>query len=341
MKVVHSDDCLLHNPPHEILSGKHIEYLESPARYLAIRKALAQRDYETDNDGSFEFVEAQTDFETYEHITSVHTPEYVEYMKTAYEEWTRDGGDRAAVLPDTFAHAKLAQFQNYDVSQLPIIAKAGERFDLSTPITAGKSRDALTSKEKVRKVAVPLTTPMGVMILSPRPPGHHAGSALSGGYCFFNNVAIAARFLQRKIQPKIAILDIDYHHGNGTQEIFYTDPSVLYVSLHAAQDYPYYTGTSSERGSGAGLGFNVNIPLPRRTTGDVEYQSALRGAVEKVREFGAAYLIVSLGVDTFANDPICEFNLTTEGYRIIGGMIADVGTPTLFVMEGYVPLMFF
>ncbi|KAG8685114.1 hypothetical protein FRC09_014950 [Ceratobasidium sp. 395] len=180
----------------------------------------------------------------------------------------------------------------------------------------------------------------GVFALT-RPPGHHAASAVCGGYCFFNNAAIAATFLQSKSASKgenekckVAILDIDYHHGNGTQEVFYKDPSVLYVSLHAEGDYPYFTGTTKEHGDGPGVGFNFNFPLPQHVTGDEEYIATLKQAITGISEFSPKWLIVSLGVDTYKDDPICNFRLTSECYIDIGREIGGLGLPTLFAMEG-------
>jgi len=170
-----------------------------------------------------------------------------------------------------------------------------------------------------------------------RPPGHHAGTSISGGYCYFNNVAIATRYLQREVggstRSKIAILDIDYHHGNGTQEIFYSDPSVTYVSLHGELDYPYFTGSREERGDAPGEGFNHNFPLPPGTDDDA-YCGELRKGTKVIDEFNPVYLIVSLGVDTFWNDPIGGFKLTTACYAEIGRVIGRISKPTLFVLEG-------
>ncbi|KAG8690132.1 hypothetical protein FRC11_013619, partial [Ceratobasidium sp. 423] len=168
-----------------------------------------------------------------------------------------------------------------------------------------------------------------------RPPGHHASPAVCGGYCFFNNIAVAAKCLQSRVpNTKVAILDIDYHHGNGTQDVFYQDPSVLYVSLHAEGDYPYFTGTAEETGDGPGVGFNFNIPLPQHTTGNTEYIAALRRGLDRISQFGPQWLLVSLGVDTYKDDPLCHFKLTTECYREIGQEIGSLNLPTLFAMEG-------
>lgn len=131
----------------------------------------------------------------------------------------------------------------------------------------------------------------------------------------------------------VAILDIDYHHGNGTQEIFYTDGSVLYVSLHAQNDYPYFTGSTKEKGSGMGVGCNINFPLPRGTT-DQKYCETLREAVACVQQFEPEYVVISLGVDTYVDDPISDFALTQDCYGEIGRIIGQLDKPVLFVMEG-------
>ncbi|KAF8512084.1 Arginase/deacetylase [Hysterangium stoloniferum] len=332
MNVVHSDDCLLHNPEYETLSGTRVPYLESPKRYAHIRKALSTP--VNDDRGEFvklfNFVEGDKTLSVGDHILSVHSRAYMTYVENAYDEWIQDGGDRDAVIPDTFLHHKLKHFKgDVDVSALRPIAKAGD-FDLSTPITADTYKSAISAvrvaltasqilARESREAQETVTgRPLGVFALC-RPPGHHAGVAICGGYCFFNNVAIAARFLQteERFQPlskatlKIAILDIDYHHGNGN-----------------------YTGAEDEQGEGEGYGYNLNIPLPRVSTGDEEYYSALLNALKKITEYDPFYVIVSLGVDTYKDDPICEFNLTKNGYLRIGQAIATLKRPTLFVMEG-------
>ncbi|KAG8708724.1 hypothetical protein FRC08_018756, partial [Ceratobasidium sp. 394] len=267
----------------------------------------------------------------------------------------------AAVLPEVFPHPGLLSTANQETVQnkaLSPLAKAGLYcFDLSCPITADTFGSALAAvrvvlhaschlvlAEKYRIQSAETTENdrprPGVFALT-RPPGHHAASAVCGGYCFFNNAAIAARFLQSEPGGKdkgevckVAILDIDYHHGNGTQEVFYEDPSVLYVSLHAEGDYPYFTGTTKEIGKGPGVGFNFNIPLPQHTTGNKEYIAALKQVLGKISEYSPQRLIVSLGVDTYKDDPICKFQLTSECYVDIGREIGGLGLPTLFAMEG-------
>lgn len=166
-----------------------------------------------------------------------------------------------------------------------------------------------------------------------RPPGHHASFHQFGGYCYFNNAAIAAKKLQ--ILGKVAVLDIDFHHGNGTQELFYEDNQVLTVSLHGDPKmfFPYYSGFSSEKGRNKGKGYNVNIPLQKNING-TQYLNHLKKALKEISEFKPKYLVVAAGFDTFEGDPVGSFCLKTDDYESIGKMIAGLDLPTVVVQEG-------
>ncbi len=168
-----------------------------------------------------------------------------------------------------------------------------------------------------------------------RPPGHHAARDLYGGYCFLNNAAIAAQYLRDTGAARVAILDVDFHHGNGTQDIFYDRADVLYISLHGdpAEAFPYFSGFADETGTGAGAGFTLNLPLPPGTEFGA-WQDALRAALLRIENFRADALVVSLGVDTFAADPISFFRLQSADFSTYGRMIGACGLPTLFVLEG-------
>ncbi|KAH9043658.1 Arginase/deacetylase [Lactarius pseudohatsudake] len=362
MKVFWDPICLLHDPPYEFLSGDKVPYFESPARLQVIKKeleehpSLFQLELTDSSSGSIDIIG---------HVETVHVRGYLNYLRNAYDEWVRDGGSADAVLPDTFPHQKLVPgLSQSHVDSLSPVAKAGYYcFDLSSPITKVTYSSAIASVNVALSAARELVITSGScgpkvgMFALCRPPGHHAGTSLSGGYCFVNNVAVAARFLQGFNQrptdkPSVAILDVDYHHGNGTQEIFYSDPSVLYVSLHAEDDYPYFTGSTTEKGIDDGVDANINYPLPRGTQ-DSEYCAALSNAVEDIKKFDPRYLLlrsfvfsyrglnlrliehlISLGVDTFVDDPISDFKLSPSCYTHIGRIVADLEKPTLFVMEG-------
>jgi len=226
---------------------------------------------------------------------------------------------RFDVLPDNFA-ARMGLFS----------------FDAGTPLTAGSwaaaragAACALTAARAVSSGHSP-----NAFALS-RPPGHHAGADFFGGYCFLNNAAIAAQALRDGGATRVAVLDIDYHHGNGTQSIFYDRDDVLTVSVHGdpRTEYPFFIGHADERGAGAGTGFNLNLPLPRGTD-FTRWREALRVGLDAIRAFGADALVVSLGVDTFAGDPISGFTLRSADYLHVGHDIVGAALPTVFVFEG-------
>ena len=168
-----------------------------------------------------------------------------------------------------------------------------------------------------------------------RPPGHHAGADFYGGYCFLNNAALAAQALRDRGMARVAVLDIDYHHGNGTQAIFYDRADVFFASIHGDPhtEYPFFLGYMDELGTGAGEGFNLNLPLSRGT-GFGQWRAALELALQRIAGFRADALVVSLGLDTFEGDPISGFRLRSEDYLAVGGDLADAGLPTAFIFEG-------
>ncbi|KLO20620.1 Arginase/deacetylase [Schizopora paradoxa] len=354
MKVIFSKECLLHDPPFEVLGGQRVPYFEKPERLTIIENELRSNGFEISE-------ELDPDIELKEHILRVHSADYLDYLETAYETWVKQGGNEISVLPEAFPHVNLLKASPNVAQTTNAIARAGVSsleftstvfelfripheglycFDLSCPITKDTHKATLASLRVTLTAAKLLSSSaLDSIFALCRPPGHHAMPSLCAGYCFLNNIAIAARFIQHTsspdtTKPKVAILDIDYHHGNGSQAAFYDDPSVLYVSLHGENDYPYFTGFTDEQGSGEGEGYNFNFPLPRGTTGDDEYCETLQRAVAIVQKFEPAFVLVSLGVDTFIDDPISDFKVTTSGYLRIGGIIASIHRPTLFVMEG-------
>ncbi|KAF9433882.1 hypothetical protein BGZ76_008864 [Entomortierella beljakovae] len=352
MKVFTSTMCTtLHTPQYEFLSGEQTQYFESPERREAILSYLVA------HPEIFQVTEHVEDF-GYEPIKRVHKKDFLEYLETAYEEWIKEGGHPNGVLPATIPHYKLTKLGKQKASN--ILAKSGEYcFDLSAVITKDTFQAAwnsaqvtLTATKDLVRVADEFESglaagtasrenPPGLYALV-RPPGHHAQSDICGGYCFLNNVAIATQWLidqpnlKRKDggAKKIVILDIDFHHGNGTQEIFYNVSNPLYTSLHSGEDYPYFSGSDSEKGEGEGEGFNINIPLPHSTTDDEYVEIFDKLIQDHVIPYQADYIIVSLGVDTFKDDPIAGFLITSDGYPKIGNAIRKIGLPTLFVQEG-------
>jgi acetoin utilization deacetylase AcuC-like enzyme len=208
-------------------------------------------------------------------------------------------------------------------------------FDTSCPILAGTWEASLLASQAALTAAELVRTRGGHAYALVRPPGHHAGPDFHGGFCYTNHAAIAARHLQRQDGCRVALLDIDYHHGNGTQEIFAADPNVFFCSIHVdpGVDYPFFWGFADEVGDGPGRGTNRNIPLPHGTD-DAAYLAAVDAALEAIAAVPGSIVVVSLGFDTYALDPIGDFALTTPAYHEIGGRVAALGRPLVVLQEG-------
>lgn len=262
-------------------------------------------------------------------ILAVHDAGFVEFLRIAYEWGAGFYGKAEPVFPWTFSTRHVGRRPKHLVGLTGYYA-----FGFGSPILEGTWEAAYWSAQCALTAADLVCAGECVAYALCRPPGHHAAADLYGGFCYLNNAAIAARYLQAS-EETVAILDIDYHHGNGTQVIFYADPTVLYCSLHAHpdDDYPYYWGEASERGAGAGEGLNRNWPLPQGTD-DAQYLAALDEALTVIREFAPRYLVVSAGFDIVAGDPVGGFDVTHEGLREAGWRIAGLGLPTLIVQEG-------
>lgn len=322
MLIVYSADHALQDGKVELVDGQLLPCFEMPRRAFLIRERVQEV-------GLGPVVPPQAFGRA--PLERVHAPAFVEFLATAWERWTASGRSYDA-LPWTWPTRHLRQVRPERIDGL----MGYYSFDAGTPITAGTwaaasaSADvALTAAKLLAEGAEP-----AVFALC-RPPGHHAAADLYGGYCFLNNAAVAAQFLLDGGAERVAILDVDYHHGNGTQAIFYDRPDVLFLSLHGdpAQEFPFFLGWADETGSGAGEGFNRNYPLPWGT-GFGPWAEALEDACRLVADYAPDVLLVSLGVDTYEADPISRFRLRSEDFTTYGGRIAALGLPTLFVMEG-------
>lgn len=262
-------------------------------------------------------------------IAAIHTPEYLTFLETIYPRWRRIDGAGEEVIPNIHPAARTDGYPRSAVGQ------AGyHQADTACPIAEGTWEAAYWSAQSAIHGADLVAGGERAAYALSRPPGHHAFGDLAGGFCFLNNSAIAAeRFRAAGLRP--AILDVDVHHGNGTQGIFYRRADVLTVSIHAdpARFYPFFWGHAQERGEAEGLGFNLNVPLPRGTDDDA-YLDALDVGLARVRSFGTKALVVALGLDASIDDPFKGFRVTQGGFARIGAAIAGAGLPTLFVQEG-------
>jgi acetoin utilization deacetylase AcuC-like enzyme len=261
----------------------------------------------------------------------VHDADFVEFLRTAFVRWRAEGRD-GCMLPSGFPARGLRQ----DRRPAGISGAMGYyAFDASTPIVAGSWDAAFAAARCAMTAAALVTEGEGAAYALCRPPGHHAGRGSYGGYCFLNNAALAAQALRDSGASRVAVLDVDYHHGNGTQDIFWDRDDVLFVSLHGTPDteYPWFLGYADEHGAGRGDGYTLNLPLPCGSGWDA-YAAALGTALDGIRAYAPEALVVSLGVDTFESDPISAFKLAREHYPLMGSMIAGLGLPTVLVQEG-------
>jgi acetoin utilization deacetylase AcuC-like enzyme len=263
-----------------------------------------------------------------EELTAVHDPGLIEFYQRILPAWQARTGRPGPVLPDVFALRGLDRRPRDVVRQVGYYC-----FDPQTPLLEGTWEAACQAAACALTGADLLLEGERAAYALCRPPGHHAGRDYYGGYCYLNNAALAARRLLARGRP--AVLDIDYHHGNGTQDIFYDSPEVLFASLHADPDdsYPCFSGYREQRGSGAGLGFNHNFPLPPGTDQQA-YRETLGQALEAIRAFRPDFLVVSLGVDTVLEDPVGGLELPVESFPGLGGMIGTLAVPVLVVQEG-------
>lgn len=267
-------------------------------------------------------------------LPRIHDPRYLAFVEQAWSRWLALDAANAArdVLPSVWP----APGMRHDLLPENFAAQLGLfSFDAGTPLTAGTWAAAHAGAACAIGAAAAVAAGARSAFALTRPPGHHAGRGFFGGYCFLNNSALAAQALRDAGAARVAVLDIDFHHGNGTQDIFYDRNDVLTVSLHGdpSTEYPFFLGHADERGAGAGHGHNLNLPMPRGTGFDT-WREALRHGLSAVSAFGADALVVPLGVDTFEGDPISGFRLRTDDYSRIGADLARAGLPTVFVFEG-------
>jgi len=267
-------------------------------------------------------------------LKGVHSQRYLDFLASAWDEWV--ALDPANAQRDALPSVWPVRSLRSDVLPANFAARMGLfSMDAGTPLTEGTWDAARAGADCALSVALAVAGGERAAFALTRPPGHHAGADFFGGYCFLNNAALAAQALRDQGLARVAILDIDYHHGNGTQAIFYERPDVYFTSIHGDPhtEYPFYLGYADELGAGAGLGFNRNWPLPRGTSFEV-WRATLQQALAGIAEFGAQALVVSLGMDTFVGDPISGFTLETADYLQVGEDLSKADLPTVFVFEG-------
>jgi acetoin utilization deacetylase AcuC-like enzyme len=323
MKIYYSEAHRKHDPSFEVFDGGlRVPYLESPARMDRLLEAFAQRQMD------WAEITAPTDFGLAP-IHAVHDKDYIEFLASAWTDWLALAPkDSSVLLPATFALRRHPQ------KPTSLLGRAGyHMMDLSACLVEGTYAAALASANCALSAAEAITNGARAAFGLCRPPGHHAGKDYAAGYCFINNASVAANWLSAK--GKVALLDVDYHCGNGSQDIFYDRADVLTISLHADPnfEYPYYAGHANETGTEAGLGFHRNFPLGKGTD-DAHYLSALEEALSLLSKFAPKYLVVSAGMDIYTDDPLGTMKITTRGISEIGKRVSALDLPTVIVMEG-------
>ena len=315
----------LHQGKMEMFRGQLVPCFEVPARVDHVLAQLKQHQLGP--------VQEPARFDS-SILARVHSPVYLDFLEHAWANWVAQDPTNATrdALPSVWPNHGLRN----DVSPTNFAARMGRfTFDSGSPLTSGTWVVAREGAFCALSAARAVADGAHVAFALSRPPGHHAGADYYGGYCFLNNAALAAQALRDRGLERVAVVDVDFHHGNGTQAIFYDRADVLFASIHGDPhtEYPFFLGYADERGKGKGEGFNLNLPLPRGTGFGV-WRDALKLALQRVSAFGAQAMVVSLGLDTFEGDPISGFQLRSEDFLRLGEDLAAAGLPTVFVFEG-------
>lgn len=321
MKTVFSEMHKLRNVKTELAGGELVAPFECPVRAEHILnrvKDVQLGDIITPNSYGLD------------PINRIHDGNYVNFLERCWTEWQKTG-HKGEAIPIVFPVRTMRQKRPNDIEgQLGYYALGAE-----TSIGDGTYEAARSAVDVALTAQKIVSAGERSAFALCRPPGHHAAADLYGGYCFFNNAAIAAQAFLDEGASRVAILDVDFHHGNGTQSIFYNREDVLFLSLHGdpVDAFPHYLGYDDENGAGHGEGFTANFPM-KPGTDYTDWQEALKQACARISDYSPDALVISLGVDTFENDPISFFKLKTDDFKRYGAVLASLNLPTLFVMEG-------
>ena len=326
MRCFHHPDTVLHQPPQFLVRGQPKPVPEKPERVAAVLDALNRRG---------DRVEQAPDAGPAARA-AVHSPEYLAFLETAHARWMKLPDASSAVIPNVHRGPDMLSYPT------SVVGQAGYHMsDTACPIAEGTWAAAKAASDCAVAAARAVASgeePAAYALC--RPPGHHAGRDMAGGFCYLNNAAIAAQealrlLAGRGLPPRVAVFDVDVHHGNGTQAVFWQRDDVFVVSIHAdpREFYPFMAGHAHERGAGRGEGFNLNMPLPLGTSEDV-FLAAVRDGLASIRRFAPSLMVLSLGFDTFKDDPLAAFGVTTPGFGRLGRTVAEAGLPTVVVQEG-------
>ena len=322
MKIVYSPEHVNHNTQTELAGGQLVTPYECASRMDYICQALEQSGMgQLDTPQSF----------PREHVEKIHDKDYLAFLDSCWHEW-RAAGNKGEAMPTVWPSRSMPSTRiPHDIEgKLGYYALASE-----TAIAQNTAQAAWLSSDIALTAADALLQGESSAFALARPPGHHASKDQYGGYCFINNAAVVSQYLLDNKFNKVALMDVDFHHGNGTQAIFYDRKDVFFSSIHGdpMDAFPHFLGHADETGTGDGQGYNLNHPLPPGTPYSV-WAEKLETSLAAFRAYGADVLVVSLGLDTFENDPISFFKVKTNEYLQMGAALASLGLPMVFIMEG-------
>ncbi len=322
MLTVYSDKHALRDAKTELYGGILVPPFECPVRAEHILARV--------NEVQLGEVIAPREFDI-DVVTRVHDKNFIRFLETCWEEWTAEGFSGEAIATIWPSRGMRQDRVPRDIEgKLGYYALAAE-----TSISDGTWEAARASVNVALTAQAHLRDGGHAAFALCRPPGHHAAHDMFGGYCFINNAAVAAQAFIDQGAARVAVLDVDFHHGNGSQAIFYGRDDVMFLSLHGdpSDAFPHFLGYADETGAAAGEGFNHNYPMGPGTD-FATWSAALADACDKIRSYAPEALVVSLGVDTYEHDPISFFKLSSDDFKRYGSTLAGLGLPTLFVMEG-------
>ena len=318
MKTFYSEKHKLRDAKTELYGGQLVQPFERPSRAEYIHDRVAEVGLGP--------IVTPDDFGMGP-ILKVHDADFVQFLQEAWALWEKEGF-KGEALPTCWPSRRMSNKKpSFIEGQLGFYALASE-----TSYTDGTWEAAYASAQVALSATQEVLSGEHAFALC-RPPGHHAAYDMYGGYCFLNNAAVSAQYMRDNGKKRVAIVDVDFHHGNGTQDIFYAREDVFFASLHGdpMDAFPHFLGHADEIGTGRGIGFNHNFPMPPGTSFEA-WRTALANALDKVAAFNADAIIISLGVDTFESDPISFFKLKSPDFITYGADIAALNLPTLFVM---------
>jgi acetoin utilization deacetylase AcuC-like enzyme len=319
MKAVFGEAQNRHAPARFLRYGNVVEYPESPERVQRLIDGVTRAGLDLLPPRSFDRV----------HLARVHTERYLDFLENGFAQWRELPGAHHEMMPSMRPVEAPAEYPRH------ILGRAGWHImDFAGSVTADTWKSAQASAFSALTAADLVAGGEAAAYALCRPPGHHAYAERASGFCYLNNTAIAAQYLRRS-HGRVAILDIDVHHGNGTQAIFYGRDDVLTISIHAdpQQYYPFFYGYADQTGSGVGAGFNLNLPLPVKAGDDV-WSEALKRALDRIGDYGPGALVLALGLDAHEADPLAGGRVTTAGFGKMAQMIAAADLPTVIVQEG-------